>query len=93
MEWLEWLIHSLEEKQIAESVSKITDCERWNGETTFALQFEPATNVLPQHLSEGELRRLTRWLLQLLAEIEQRIDNKEVVYEGDNAPLREQKLR
>ena len=51
------------------------------------------TLKLTEFKNEGELRRLTRWLLQLLAEIEQRIDNKEVVYEGDNAPLREQKLR
>jgi hypothetical protein len=55
-----WLIHILEEKQIAESVSKIVNCERSAGELKFMVQFEQAMHVQPQLLTEVELRRLNQ---------------------------------
>ena len=51
------------------------------------------TLKLSKYHNDGEVRKLSRWLMQLLAEIEQKIENKDVVFEGESATLREQKLR
>lgn len=55
-----WLLHVLEEKQVAESVSKIVNCERSAGEPKFLVQFEQAMHLQPQLLSESQLRRVNQ---------------------------------
>lgn len=45
---LQWLTHRLEEKQIAESVTKIMCSEKVSGETKFSVEFEEAMNIVPQ---------------------------------------------
>jgi hypothetical protein len=55
---IEWLLHILEEKQIAESVTKVVSCERSGGESKFAIHFETAMNIVPQLVTEAELKRI-----------------------------------
>lgn len=57
---IEGLIHSLEEKQIAESVSKIVSCERREGEAKFQILYEPALNIMPQLLNERALKKINQ---------------------------------
>lgn len=58
LECLEYLIKSLEEKQIAESVAKIISTERAKGEIMFKVDFEKAMNIEPKLYSEKELNRI-----------------------------------
>jgi hypothetical protein len=58
LECLEYLIRCLEEKQIAESVAKITSTERSNGEIMFQVAYEKAINIDPKLISEKELARV-----------------------------------
>jgi predicted RNA binding protein with dsRBD fold (UPF0201 family) len=55
---IEWLLHILEEKQIAESVTKVANSERSGGENKFLVHFESAMNIAPHLLTEGELKRI-----------------------------------
>lgn len=57
---LEWLIHNLEEKQIAESISKIVSCEKKDGESNFLINYESALNLVPHSLGEHSLRRMNQ---------------------------------
>lgn len=58
LECLEYLIRSLEEKQVAESVSKIVSTERANGEIMFQITYEKAINIEPRLVTEKELTRI-----------------------------------
>lgn len=58
LECLEYLIGSLEEKQVAESVSKIVSTERANGEIMFQITYEKAINIEPRLVTEKELTRI-----------------------------------
>jgi predicted RNA binding protein with dsRBD fold (UPF0201 family) len=58
LECLEYLIGSLEEKQVAESVSKIISTERANGEIMFQITYEKAINIEPRLVTEKELTRI-----------------------------------
>jgi hypothetical protein len=51
------------------------------------------TLKISEYSNDNELFKLSRWLMELLGEIQQKIERREIVYEGENAPLREQKLK
>lgn len=51
------------------------------------------TLKVSDYSNNNELLKLTKWLMDLLAEIGEKVERKEVIYEGDNASLREKKLR
>lgn len=55
---MEYLVKSLEEKQIAESAAKIISTERAKGEIMFKIDFEKAMNIEPKLYSEKELTRI-----------------------------------
>lgn len=52
LQCLQYLIDCLEEKQIAESVSKIISTERNSGETMFKIDYEKAMNIEPKLITE-----------------------------------------
>lgn len=52
--------------------------------------------ILKDHKSVGDENRrnvFVRWLAIVVKTVNTRIDNKEVIYEGQNAALREEKLK
>lgn len=51
------------------------------------------TLKVSEYSNDNELFKLSKWLMELLGEINDKLERKEVVYEGENASLREQKLR
>lgn len=51
------------------------------------------TLKVSEYCNDNELFRLSKWLMELLAEINFKLEKKEIIYEGDNASLREQKLK
>ena len=51
------------------------------------------TLKVSEYSNDNELFKLSRWLMELLAEINLKLEKKEVIYEGENASLREQKLK
>ena len=51
------------------------------------------TLKVSEYCNDNELFRLSKWLMELLAEINFKLEKKEIIYEGDNAGLREQKLK
>lgn len=50
---IEYLIKSLEEKQIAESISKIIGSDKIEGEIKYKVTFEKAINIEPKYLNES----------------------------------------
>lgn len=51
------------------------------------------TLKVSEYSNDNELFKLSKWLMELLAEISEKLDRREIVYEGENAHLREQKLK
>jgi len=51
------------------------------------------TLKVSEYCNDNELLRLSKCLMELLAESNYKLENKEIIYEGDNASLREQKLK
>jgi hypothetical protein len=51
------------------------------------------TLKVSDYSNDNELFRLSKWLMELLGEISEKLEKKEIIYEGENAGLREQKLK
>jgi hypothetical protein len=51
------------------------------------------TLKVSEYSNDNELFKLSKWLMELLGEIKVKLEKKEIIYEGDNASLREQKLK
>lgn len=51
------------------------------------------TLKISEYSNDNELFKLSKWLMELLGEINQKLERKEIVYEGENASLREHKLK
>lgn len=46
------------------------------------------TLKVSDYTNDNELFRLSKWLMELLAEINEKLEKKEIIYEGENANLR-----
>ena len=53
------------------------------------------TTTLKQspYSDENQVKTFSKWLMKILKEVNDKIDNKTIIYEGDNIWLREKKLK